>query len=306
MSGDEGRQSSPTAIAQRLATSPASREVIPPDLSQSARWHTHGVPGHYAKWNYHPECEIHLIRVGTGRYIVGDHIGTFSTGQVVLVGPNLPHHWISDLAQGQAIQERDVVFQFHPDWISKCQELLPEMADVQALIKKSTRGIEFSGETALRAAFEIEAIGKHTGSSRLQHMFGLLSLLLESPPDEQHILTQEGVPLLRDNRGADTIDQALTYILDHLTDTIRLPVVAELLGMSDSTFSKYFKRVSGQTFSETVQKLRLTQATKLLLETDIAVTSISHRVGYANISNFNRQFRALYNATPREFRRLYG
>lgn len=290
-------------VAQRLATAPAAREVVPTDPRYSARWHMHGVPSPYSRWNYHPEYEIHLIRSGTGRYIVGDHIDTFSAGQVVLVGSNLPHHWISDLEPGEVIENRDVVFQFHPQWVRQCQEVLPELSEVEPLLKKSARGIEFTGETALYAAHELEAIGSHRGPRRLRHMFGLLGLLAAAPASEQHALTKEWLPPLQDDDAADTIDRALSYILANLTEDIRLRSVAELVGLSESAFSKYFKRVSGQTFSDTVQKLRLTQACKLLKDTDLPVSSISHRVGYANLSNFNRQFRAHYHRTPRDFRR---
>lgn len=303
MGGNPPTRPLPTVVAQQLAAVPAAREVVPTDPSQSARWHMHGVPSPYARWNYHPEYEIHLIRSGTGRYIVGDHIDTFSAGQVVLVGSNLPHHWISDLAPGEVIADRDVVLQFHPQWMRQCQELLPELSDLQTLLNKSARGIEFTGETALRAAGELELIGNHHGPQRLQHMFGLLGLLAAAPEDEHHTLTKEWLPPLRDDSAADTIDRALTYILDNLTNDVRLASVAELVGLSESAFSKYFRRVSGQTFSDTVQKLRLTQACKLLKDTDLPIASVSQRVGYANLSNFNRRFRTHYGTTPREFRR---
>lgn len=290
-------------VAQRLATAPAAREVVPTDPRLSARWHMHGVPSHFSRWNYHPEYEVHLIRSGTGRYIVGDHIDTFSAGQVVLVGSNLPHHWISDLEPGEVIEDRDVVFQFHPQWVRQCQEVLPELSDLQALLKKSARGIEFTGETAARAAYELEAIGGHSGPRRLQHMFALLGGLAAAPDGENRTLTKEWLPPLREDSAADTIDRALTFILANLTDEVRLASVADHVGLSESAFSRYFKRVSGQTFSDTVQKLRLAQACKLLKDTDLPVASISHRVGYANLSNFNRRFRARYSVTPREFRR---
>ena len=93
----------------------------------SARWHRHDYPGPYCRWNYHPEYEIHLIQHGVGVSIVGDHIGRFSAGQLVLVGSNLPHHWISDLTDGEVIHDRDVVFQFHPQWVQDCQQLMPEL-----------------------------------------------------------------------------------------------------------------------------------------------------------------------------------
>ena len=157
MASGQQRQPRSAVVAQRLATIPAAREVVPSDPRLSARWHMHSVPSPYSRWNYHPEYEVHLIRFGTGRYIVGDRIDAFSAGQLVLVGSNLPHHWISDLEPGEIIADRDIVFQFHPDWIRRCQAVLPELSDVNPLLKRSARGIEFTGETALEGARELQS-----------------------------------------------------------------------------------------------------------------------------------------------------
>ncbi len=105
------------------------------------------------------------------------------------------------------------------------------------------------------------------------------------------------------DQAADRIDLAFAYIFDHLGDpTIRLAGAARSVGMSESAFSRYFTQISGQSFSDTVRKLRLAQAGKLLRETSLPVAAVAHRVGYANLSNFNRQFRSHHGVTPREFR----
>jgi len=288
--------------AERLATVRAAREVVPSDPNLSARWHKHGVPSPFSRWNYHPEYEVHLITFGTGRYIVGDRIDIFSAGQLTLVGSNLPHHWISDLEPGETIPDRDVVFQFHPQWISRCREVLPELSDVEPLLNKSARALEFTGRTASEGARELELIGTSTGAERLQHIFGLFGILARAPASEHQTLAKAWLPPLDDQYAADIIDRAFGYILDNLVGDVRLSVAADLIGMSESAFSKYFKRITGQTFSDTVRKLRLAQAAKLLKETNLLVSSIYQRVGYTNLSNFNRQFRAEHGLTPREFR----
>jgi AraC-like DNA-binding protein len=291
------------AVAQRLAAIPAAREVVPSDPRLSARWHMHSVPSPFSRWNYHPEFEVHLIRFGTGRYIVGDRIDAFAAGQLVLVGSNVPHHWISDLEPGETITDRDVVFQFHPSWIERCREVLPELSQIEPMLTKSARGIEFSGQTAVDGAGELELIGSTAGAERLQHIFGLLGILANAPAAEHRTLAKAWLPPLDDRYAADIIDRAFAYIFDNLTKDVRLSDAADLIGMSESAFSKYFKRVSGQTFSDTVRKLRLAHAGKLLKETNLPVSAIYQRVGYTNLSNFNRQFRAHYGLTPRDFRR---
>lgn len=293
-------------VAQRLTTVAAAREVVPGDPELSARWHVHGVPSAFSRWNYHPEYEIHLITAGTGWFVVGDCIDIFGAGQLVLVGSNVPHHWISDLQPGETLPARDVVFQFHPDWLQRCRQLLPELGRLDSLFQLARRGIEFSGGTARRAAEHLTAIGTADGSTRLSHIFALLGTLSESPPDDARTLSADWLPALdaADEHAADRIDLAFAYIFDHLADpAIRLAGAANEVGMSESAFSRYFTKISGQTFSDTVRKLRLAQAGKLLRETPLPVAAIAHRVGYANLSNFNRQFRSHHGATPRDLRR---
>lgn len=301
-----GRPSVDSAVlAERIATTPAARELVPSDPQLSARWHRHGVPSAYARWNYHPEYEVHLIRSGTGRYLVGDSIDTFGPGHLTLIGSNVPHHWISDLEPGESIPDRDVVFQFHPRWIEEAQILLPELAELEPLLLRSRRGIEFTGRTARRGADELLAIGSSRGPERLQHIFGLFDVLGSAPESEHRLISVSDLPLAEDSRAAEVVDRVLAYILENLVGEVRLSVAARTTGMSDSAFSRYFKRASGQTFTETVRKLRLAHACRLLRQTSLPVASVYQRVGYTNLSNFNRQFRAQYAVTPSTYRRQH-
>ena len=162
----------------------------------SARWHVHDYPGTYCRWHYHPEHEIHLIQRSTGTAIVGDHVGRFAPGHLVLVGSNLPHHWISDTEDGERVVERDVVLQLHPDWFDACQRLLPELGAVRGVFERAARGLEFTGETAERAAVELVAVGHTTGTRRIGHLLELLRLLEEAGPDEAHPLASPWTPAL--------------------------------------------------------------------------------------------------------------
>ena len=290
--------------ARRLVGRPAARELVPTTPGASARWHEHDYPGPYCRWNYHPEYEVHLIQHGTGRSIVGDHIGRFRAGHLVLVGSNLPHHWISDLEPGEQIIGRDVVFQFHPQWLHDCAQLMPELEGVDGLLARSARGIEFGGASAVTAAEELVAIGASRGMRRLQHILGLLTTLDEAPDQDTQLLASPWTPPLNGG-GADLVDDVLGYLFTHIEDDIRMADVAARAGMSESGFSRYFRRASGQNFSDTVRKLRLAHACQLLEHSEATIASICRRVGYRNLSNFNRQFLAEHRLTPRAYRRTH-
>ncbi|MCB1280577.1 MAG: cupin domain-containing protein, partial [Salinibacterium sp.] len=157
----------PRAAVKQLIGRPAMREVIPRDPASSLRWQVHGYPDPLARWNFHPEIEIHLIRHGTGRYIIGDTVGVFGPGHVALIGSNLPHDWISDLGDGESIPDRDVVIQFDERWLKQCQAAIPELEALDRLIRRAAHGVEYFGDTARLAAEHMECIGVTTGAERV-------------------------------------------------------------------------------------------------------------------------------------------
>ncbi|WP_162943677.1 AraC family transcriptional regulator [Arthrobacter celericrescens] len=278
-------------------------EVVPQDPRYSTRWHRHDYPSPLARWNFHPEYELHLITSTSGRYIVGDSVGRFAPGQLVLVGPEVPHDWISDFDAGTVAAGRDVVLQFHDRWIRACQGLLPELRSLDPLLAASVRGIEFLGDTAVEGARLLTDVGTADGAGRVAKVFELLHLLADAPAAECRSLSAPWNPSTRDARAQEVVGGALDYIFANLLGEVRLSVAARTAGMSDSAFSRYFKTASGQTFSDMVRRLRLAHACTLLDTTELSVASVAQASGYRNLSNFNRQFREEYGCTPLAYRR---
>ncbi len=289
--------------ATRLVHSPAAREVVPAVPGESARWHVHDYPGPFCRWNYHPEYEVHLIQRSRGRCIVGDHIGAFGPGQLVLVGSNLPHHWISDIAAGDVVRERDVVLQFHPRWLAECQRLIPELRAANGLLKRAARGLEFGEPAAGAGAAELLAIGRSSGLQRLGHLVALLDVLgAAAEAGAARPLATPWVPPIADDRAAELVDRVLSQVAGGMPGLTQSDAAA-LVGMSESAFSRFFTRASGQTFSDTVRKMRMAHARQLLEHTDLPVAGVASRVGYQNLSNFNRQFLRMHEVTPTAYRK---
>ena len=298
----QGASDATVRLAERLTGLQANREVIPHEPGHSVRWHEHDYPSPIARWNYHPEYEIHLIRKGTGRFIVGDFLGTFEAGQVTLIGSGLPHDWVSDLAPGEVIENRDAVLQFDGEWLLQCAELMPELLEVEDVLQQSSRGIHFIGDTAVQAATAIEAVGATTGLERLNNVLRVLTVFANSPESDRRFLARDWFEPQLDGEAAAVVDIALEYIFANHAGAVRMSEVAELVGMTQPTFSKYFRRSTGQNFSEMVRKLRLAHACRLLDQTDAPVSSICYDVGFSNLSNFNRHFQAEMGLSPRAYR----
>lgn len=277
-------------------------EVILNEPQHSFRWYQHDYPFDLARWNHHPEFEIHLIREGSGRLLAGDYIGLFEAGHVALIGPGLPHDWISDLGKGEVIEGRDVVLQFDGQALMQLRNLVPELNELQGLFRQAAQGIEFSGATRKKAADLLEQIGRSQGFARLCLFLALLQLLASAPDSQRKTLASLQYAPMLDALTAQRMSIVFDYILNDLADELRLSVIAQRLEMSEPAFSKFFKRATGHTFVDLTRKLRVQRACRLLAQSSLSVANICFEVGYANLSNFNRHFRHEMQETPSEYR----
>ena len=90
----------------------------------------HGYPTPLARWHCHEEYEFHIITTTSGKTFVGDWIGPFEPGHVVLCGPRLPHNWISLDVPPEGVEKRDLVIQFRHSPIEKACQSIPELLEV--------------------------------------------------------------------------------------------------------------------------------------------------------------------------------
>ena len=127
-----------------MAVAQPELEIIVVDEGEPFKIWSHGYPFRTVRWHFHPEFEIHLITTTSGRVFVGDYIGAFAPGNLVMTGPNLPHNWLSDVAPGVVIPQRCIVLQFGAGFIEGCASLFPGL-DLAGLIDDSQRGLEFTG-----------------------------------------------------------------------------------------------------------------------------------------------------------------
>lgn len=290
------------AKSASLAGNLPTFEHIVTNVNETFLWRSDDYPWERNVWNIHPEIEIHLLRKSSGLAFVGDHIGEFHPGYLTVVGPNLPHDWVTATEPGEIIEGRDVVLQFDPNRLRGLAGKLPELSELEDFFKRSERGLVFLGEARRKGAAMLEEIGTLQGFARLAHFFKLLHLLCST--SEYEILSSPEFAPKLDSETLDVLQRSLIYIFEHLASDIHIGAVADLAGMSDSAFSRFFKKNTGNSFTDHVNKLRIWQACKLLSETDMLITDICFEVGYLNISNFNRTFLRQHKMTPSAYRRL--
>ncbi|ODN71266.1 Bifunctional transcriptional activator/DNA repair enzyme AdaA [Methylobrevis pamukkalensis] len=277
-------------------------EVIVCAPSESFRWNVHDYPHHLAKWHYHPEFELHLIQSSSGKMMIGDYIGDFAAGTLVLTGPDLPHNWVSEVPRGTLVPNRDMLIQFGDEFARKVVELSPELEELEDLFRDAVLGIEFTGATAEFGRRLLREIGEAHGADRLLLFLRLMTGLARDRRDRR-LLSRRAAAPVGPRHGSEKLEIAMGHILENFTGEISLTQVAKLCRMEPSAFSRFFKKQTGHTFARYVNRTRVYAACNLLTHTERPVTEICFEVGYNNIANFNRQFAQVCGVSPSLYRR---
>ncbi len=272
----------------------------PPDTTGFIRCLAHGFPTPLARWHCHDEYELHLIVASSGKAFVGDYIGYFQPGHLVLTGPRLPHNWISlDLPEG-GLELRDLVIQFPHAPIAQAAEHLPELAEVLPLLERARNGIEFFGLSD-RATDHWHKVKAARGLGRLGAFCEFLGELASCT--DYRLLSHAQLQSEDNDTELRQIDAILRRLTDDLAQPLPAAQLAAELGMSESRFSRFFRRATGNTFTDFVNQVRINRACQLLMESDHYITHICYEVGFNNVANFNRRFLDFKGMTPGEFRR---
>lgn len=256
--------------------------------------------GFNCPWHVHAEYELSLVLASNGWRMVGDHYAPLEPGDLVLVGPNLPHIYQNDDPMpGTRAAVHCVIVQFEErllaPWLSS-SAMLP----VKRLLERSRLGLQFTGRTRQAAAEKMRELPKHTGLRRVITFLEVLELLAGSR--QCRSLASPGFAPQVSRADHDRVNVVCDYIQQRVGQPLRIAEVARLVHMSEGAFSRFFRARLGRTFPAFLNQLRIGRACRLLAETDLPVTEVAAICGYGNLSNFNRQFFRAKRLAPRSFR----
>ena len=253
------------------------------------------------QWHHHPEFELTLTLNSRGQRFIGDHIGSYDDGDLVLIGPNLPHTWVSRerVSSGPHVAQ---VMWFHPDWAAALGETLVELRPVTALLARAGRAVTFSPPIADEARPRIRKLFATPPEERVLPLLELLQVLAT----DEHVTPLATAPASTES-GADRtrIDRVLDHIHVSYAESLSLPALANIAALSESGLHRMFKRHTRQTITGYVTALRIGEACALLSGTTRPIAHVAAEIGYDSLANFNRQFKALKGLTPREYRNKF-
>lgn len=250
-------------------------------------------------WHYHPEFELTFIKRGKGLRFVGDHIGAFEDGDLVLLGKNLPHDWVSE--QGNE-QEDSVayVIQFSEAWFSN----IPEATTLQGLFGKAQYGLLFQHvpRTIIDKIIELEDL------SPFKRLIRVLEIMheLDLEKEPQQLSSIAFHHKAKGNKYQSRTQGVTAYILERLEQPLKLEAVAAFSGMTIPAFCRWFKQAVGLSFVSYLHQVRIEKACHFLIQTDWRVSEIAFRTGFESLSHFNRTFKKLKMTSPSAYRKMLG
>jgi AraC-like DNA-binding protein len=264
------------------------------------------VPYFLNRWHCHPELELLFIESGTGTQFIGDHIQRFQSGDVLLVGSNLPHYWRCDdhyFEKDSTLTASAIVSHFRPNFWGNDFLELAENKKLKQLFEKAQRGIALSGQLKKKVISKMTDLLSASGTERIILLLQILNEIAGGKNLQQ--LCSCGFNPTGEIKDSERINTIYTYSLANFKEKIYLDEVARQANISPNSFCRFFKSHTRKTYNTFLQELRVGHASRMLIENKKNITQICYDSGFNNLTNFYKSFKKITGKTPFEYQKTF-
>jgi AraC-like DNA-binding protein/quercetin dioxygenase-like cupin family protein len=271
--------------------------ALPPDSSVLVFHHDAANPCPVL-WHYHPEVELVYLPQGSGRRHIGRTVSRYDEGELLLLGPNVPH-----LSYGydQDHSFEEVGALFSPQLLDSAPGTWPELDPVRALLARAATGLVFATSVRHTVGPQVQRLRTLPPWERLLSLLDILQQLAHCP-EPTYTALAAGPPVTASPLAQERLNQVLTLLHQRLSGPVSVPELAAEAALSVPAFCRFFKQMTQRTVTEFVNECRVQQACRLLHGAD-SITEVAHASGFQNLSYFNRTFRRLMSRSPSAYRR---
>ncbi|MBU2976549.1 AraC family transcriptional regulator [Zobellia sp. B3R18] len=259
-------------------------------------------------WHFHKELELIYFIKSSGTRYVGNSIGSFSPGELYLIGSNIPHlfrnhkEYYNDQQETEAVNL--IVIKFEPNFLGSEFLDLTESKRLKNLFQQAERGIKFSESATYMVHNLILGL---VGDQGLSSIVGLLKVLDTLSISENYdLLCSEVIANTYNSNEKDRMRKIINFLTENFEKKIELEQIASIAHMTPNAFCRYFKKKTRKSFTQYLNEIRLRNACKLLIEGEMQISTVCYQSGFNTLTNFNRQFKALMNITPTEYMQKYN
>ncbi|TDW50115.1 AraC family transcriptional regulator [Flavobacterium sp. 270] len=260
-------------------------------------------PFFQAPFHSHPELELVYVKESFGKRIIGNSVMPFEPGDMVFLGADIPHVWLNDEMYYQGISDlkaNSIVAYFSKDIFGPAFYDLKETQKINELFFQAGKGISITGKTNKQLAKKLEKLVLKKDFEVIVGLFEILSILSES--QDKVYINDEVYSLMHEEPKADRLSEVFQYVNKNYKKNISLIEIAAVANMTPTSFCRMFKLKTKKNFVDYLHEIRVSNACRLLLETDKSMSEIAYECGYKTASNFNKLFKKCKGITPTDFK----
>jgi AraC-like DNA-binding protein len=256
------------------------------------------------EFHFHEECQLVHIVKSSGKRIIGDLVDYFESGELIFLGSNIPHVWHN--TQEQAVDDEQVPYAhslsiyFNPSKLLMHLSAFGNVRKIESFLNKAQRGVELKGKCREAVVKLMYQILQQEGLQKIITLLEILNIM--SSDEEYSLLASINYTNQYQYHDSKRMDQVFKYIFDNFREDISLNTIADVANMNTFAFCRFFKARTQKSFTQFVNETRIGYACKLLANKDHSITDIAYECGFNNVSNFNRFFKVIKKASPREYR----
>lgn len=257
-------------------------------------------------FHFHPEYQLFLVLKGRGTRFIGDTMKPFKEGDLIFTGPNLPHVWRNDNSyfnKKDQYSTSGIVIYFQENLLGNMIELKDELESIRYLFEKTKRGLEITGKTSEAVSLMMQDLMVSKGFKSIIQLLEIFDVIATS--SECHPITHNTYVPPTDKASTDRMNIVYEYVMQNFDRKVVLEEISELVNMTPTSFSRYFKSQVNKSFSDFLKEIRIGHACKLLQEEKVNINHIAYECGYHTLSNFNKQFKEITNQTPLNYKRKF-
>lgn len=252
------------------------------------------------KWHYHPELELVYFSKGKGTQFIGDNISRFNQGDIVLVGPQLPHYWRFDdvyFKDDDPTSNPDIrVVHFSENMWGDSFLNLPENKLLKSVLEKSRRGLKIKGKNREHIA---DLISEMPNAEGIDRMIILMQVLAEiSKCEKLETFSSIGFQHEMEPHEKDRINDIYDYSYANFKNKITLEEIADVAKISPNSFCRYFKSRTRKTYSQFLIEIKVGRACELLIERSLNLKQVCYDCGFNNFASFYKCFKKITGRSP--------
>lgn len=263
-------------------------EAVWSDIDGDSRQHKHD--------NY----QIVFVTKGKVKGFVGSSLREYNYGNVVVIGKNVPHLFILNDetdAESREINEIEILHFKHNLFPARMTDIA-ELRFVHSLLRRSQQGVLFQDMTLFEKIREmLYRIDDVDGIQKLIELYLILDTIGQNI--NYHIISNESYNSENTaTTNISSLQRTYKYLYTNFHRDITLTELSKYAHQNPTALCRTFKRETGKTIFQFLNKIRIENSCKLLIETDMNISQIAYESGFTNLPHFNKQFKLLTNKTP--------